>query len=125
MNIRTSRNCASRTGFAVVLVVCMLAMAGCRAPETTRSAPASSPVASTAIELDRNCQADADCTVKNVGNCCGYYPSCVNVDSPVDPEGVKAQCAKTGMASVCGFPAISSCQCVSGKCESSNQLLPD
>lgn len=65
---------------------------------------------------DRSCRTSADCTVKNVGNCCGYYPSCVNVNSPTDPEGVQAECAARGMSSVCGFPQISGCQCVSGQC---------
>ncbi|MFP5373337.1 MAG: hypothetical protein ACLGHW_00345 [Gammaproteobacteria bacterium] len=66
--------------------------------------------------LDRSCRTDADCTVKNVGNCCGYYPSCVNVNSPTDPAGVQAECAARGMSSVCGFPEVSGCQCVSGQC---------
>ncbi|MBA2237794.1 MAG: hypothetical protein H0W24_03720 [Lysobacter sp.] len=74
--------------------------------------PAGAPV-----ELDVSCSRDADCTVKDVGNCCGYYPACVNVDSPTDPEAVKARCASEGTMSVCGFPSISSCQCVAGKCE--------
>jgi len=69
------------------------------------------------VELDRSCRTDADCTVKNVGNCCGYYPSCVNVDSPTDPEGVQAQCARRGMASVCGHPVLEGCACVRGRCE--------
>jgi len=66
--------------------------------------------------LDRSCRSDADCTVKNVGNCCGYYPSCVNVNSPTDPAGVQAECAARGMSSVCGFPEVSGCRCVSGQC---------
>jgi hypothetical protein len=66
--------------------------------------------------LDRSCSTDADCAVKNVGNCCGYYPSCVNVNSPTDPAGVQAECAARGMSSVCGFPEVSGCQCVSGQC---------
>ena len=67
--------------------------------------------------VDRSCTTDADCTVKNVGNCCGYYPACVNVDSPTDPEGVQAQCAADGRMGVCGFPEISGCQCVQGTCQ--------
>ncbi len=67
--------------------------------------------------VDRSCTTDADCTVKNVGNCCGYYPACVNVDSPTDPEGVQAQCAAEGRMGVCGFPEISGCQCVQGTCQ--------
>lgn len=75
------------------------------------------------VQIDRSCNTDAECTVKDVGNCCGYYPACVNVDSPTDPEAVKAQCAKTGMAGVCGFPAITSCQCVAGQCQGSSKAL--
>ncbi len=69
------------------------------------------------VKLDMSCSSNADCTVKNVGNCCGYYPACVNVDSPADPAAVQAQCASEGMMSVCGFQEISACQCVAGKCE--------
>ena len=68
------------------------------------------------VALDLSCKTDADCTVKNVGNCCGAYPACVNKNSPTDPEGVQAQCAKSGMASVCGFTEIASCQCARGQC---------
>ena len=68
-------------------------------------------------KVDSRCKTDADCTVKNVGNCCGYYPACVNVNSPTDPEGVQAQCAKSDMASVCGFAEISGCRCVQGQCQ--------
>ncbi|MCE7031073.1 hypothetical protein LY625_00255 [Lysobacter sp. GX 14042] len=70
-----------------------------------------------AVQPDRSCDTDADCTVKNVGNCCGYYPACVNVDSPTDPEGVQAKCAAEGRAGVCGFPEIAGCQCVQGSCK--------
>ena len=69
------------------------------------------------VVVDHSCKTDADCAVKNVGNCCGYYPACVNVNSPTDPKGVQAECAKQGMASVCGFPEISSCNCTQGRCE--------
>jgi hypothetical protein len=77
------------------------------------------------VLIDRSCSTDADCTVKNVGNCCGHYPACVNVDSPTDPEGVQAACAKSGMASVCGFPSITSCQCVQGTCQGDSRVLLD
>lgn len=62
------------------------------------------------------CKTDADCEVKNVGNCCGYFPACVNKDSPTFPEKVKAGCAASGMQSICGFQEISSCQCIEGRC---------
>ena len=70
------------------------------------------------VQVDRSCRTDADCTVKDVGNCCGHFPACVNVKSPTDPKGVQTQCAKNGMASVCGFEEIRGCQCVKGQCQS-------
>ena len=69
------------------------------------------------VQIDTTCTRDADCTIKDVGNCCGYYPACVNVDSPTDPAAVKAQCAREGTMSVCGFPEISSCRCEAGQCQ--------
>lgn len=82
-----------------------------------------SPKGAKPVELDFSCKSDADCEVKNVGNCCGYYPACVNRNSPTDPEGVQAQCAKSGMMSVCGWADISSCSCKQGKCAAeSNQV---
>ena len=68
------------------------------------------------VEPDRSCRSDADCTVKNVGNCCGEYPACVNKDSPADPGAVQAQCAQQGVTSTCGFRQISGCRCVDGSC---------
>lgn len=32
--------------------------------------------------VDYSCGEASDCQVKDVGNYCGYYPRCVNVDSP-------------------------------------------
>ena len=66
--------------------------------------------------VDYRCNGDADCVVKDVGNCCGYYPACVNRASPTFPAQVEAECAKKGMASVCGFPVIRGCACVDGRC---------
>jgi len=71
----------------------------------------------TPVKLDFACKTDADCAVKNVGNCCGAKPACVNANSPTDPEGVKAECARKGMMSMCGFKAIEGCQCVQGQCK--------
>lgn len=69
------------------------------------------------VKIDRSCGSDADCTVKNVGNCCGSYPACVNKDSPTDPAAVQAQCAKQGRMSACGFRDIDACHCRQGQCE--------
>lgn len=91
-----------------VLLLLLLACAGCAAAPAT-------PVPSTA-EVDTHCRRDADCVIKDVGNCCGRMPACVNRDSPVFPERVKAECARKGLSGVCGFPVIEACACVSGQC---------
>lgn len=106
------------------------AQAQATAPQTPAVKPAKPPrmsdplppqrVKGGTVVIDASCRTDADCTVKDVGNCCGYYPACVNKNSPTDPEGVRAQCAKTGMASVCGFREISACSCNADKCESAD-----
>jgi hypothetical protein len=62
------------------------------------------------------CQTDQDCAVKDIGNCCGYYPACVNAESPTFPDKVKAQCASEGQMAVCGYPEIASCSCIEGRC---------
>jgi hypothetical protein len=70
------------------------------------------------VTVDYSCRSDGDCAVKDVGNCCGAMPACVNKGSPTDPKAVQAQCAASGQMGICGFREISSCQCVSGRCES-------
>jgi len=65
------------------------------------------------------CKTASDCIVKNVGNCCGYYPACVHKDQSVDPEAVQTRCAAEGKSSICGFPEISACACVESRCVSS------
>ena len=69
-----------------------------------------------AVTVDTTCKSNADCAVKNVGNCCGAMPACVNKDSPTDPAAVQAQCNAKGMMGVCGFKEISACQCDNGQC---------
>lgn len=57
--------------------------------------------------VDTSCQHDDDCEKKNVGNCCGYYPMCVNQHFEPDPE----KSCREGQASVCGWPVIDKCVC--------------
>lgn len=89
--------------------------------------PAATPQAASeaTVIVDYGCRADSDCAVKNVGNCCGYYPACVNKDSPTDPEGVKAQCEREGRMAICGFRAISACTCNAGRCEAATSASLD
>ena len=68
------------------------------------------------LKLDYHCTGDADCAVKDIGNCCGAYPACVNKDSPTDPAAVQAQCAKQGRMSACGFRPVDACSCTQGRC---------
>jgi hypothetical protein len=86
-------------------------------PPVAEPAPGSVPALSKTEGPARTCKTDADCTVKDVGNCCGYFPMCVNKDAKTDPAAVRAQCEKDGMASICGFKEISGCQCVQGTCQ--------
>ncbi len=126
------------------LLPAVLLLAGCAAPTSSQSAPAAqkpiaaepahaapvatpvaqapeametAPAPKAADELGRSCNTNSDCAVKDVGNCCGAYPMCVNKDTKTDPAAVRAQCAKDGMASICGFQEVSGCQCVKGQCE--------
>ena len=64
------------------------------------------------------CNKDSDCMIKDVRNCCGYYPKCVNKDYIPDIEAVERECREKGVASICGFPEIKECKCVQNKCES-------
>lgn len=113
-----------------LLFTLLLGLTACSAPAATTPAvagpspappAAASPAPASPVVVDQSCRSDADCTVKNVGNCCGYYPACVNVASATNPAAVQANCQAKGMMSVCGFPEISGCSCVKGKCESAGQ----
>lgn len=88
-------------------------------PKAVPAAPAPVEHAGSANPMspDRTCRTDADCAVKDVGSCCGTFPLCVNKDAKVDPAAVRAQCAKDGMASICGFQPVSGCTCTKGRCE--------
>ena len=110
---------ARMLAFALPLAACAASPASeDSAARPVAAAPAAAPGAKAGTgSVDRSCRSDADCTVKNVGNCCGYYPACVNVDSETFPERVKAECERTGRSSICGFPSIEGCQCVAGQCE--------
>ncbi len=69
--------------------------------------------------IDYSCKASADCEIKDITNCCGNYPQCVNKNAKTDPELVRILCAKEGAASICGFPSIISCECLNSRCEGS------
>ncbi|MFZ5636583.1 MAG: hypothetical protein ACOY82_08335 [Pseudomonadota bacterium] len=87
------------------------------APPQAKDAPGDRPAAFDPSNPDRRCRTDADCAVKNVGSCCGYFPLCVNKDAKTDPAAVRAQCERDGISSICGFQEVKGCQCVQGRCE--------
>ena len=64
------------------------------------------------------CEKDADCFIKDVHNCCGYYPRCVNKDYTPDIAAVEKECREKGMVSVCGFADITGCKCANNTCTS-------
>ena len=89
------------------LMLTALSLAACSTPDSVAISAPASPTA---------CTVDADCTIKNVGNCCGEYLQCVNVAHVPDPAGVKAACEREGRSSVCGSPDITGCECIDGQC---------
>ena len=123
-----------------LLIALAFSLAACAAPSATEPAagnlagstpppppappkappPMSSPLPPREVRqevvVNTACKTSADCAVKNVGNCCGAMPACVNKDSPTDPAAVQAACAAKGMMSVCGFAEISACRCDNGQC---------
>ena len=123
-----------------LLLALVVSLAGCAAPSPTPPAsgnlagsappappepasappPMSSPLPPRPVKesviVDSTCKTSADCAVKNVGNCCGAMPACVNKDSPTDPAAVQAECNARGEMSICGFKEISACQCDDGQC---------
>lgn len=75
------------------------------------SAPSTHDAGKPAADARFSCTKDSECAVKNVGNCCGYYPRCANVNATFDPPD-----CKPGQAGVCGWPEIEQCTCRSNTC---------
>jgi hypothetical protein len=67
-------------------------------------------------KIDYSCETVDDCLIKDLHNCCGYYPKCMNRMSFTDPQEVIRICQDLGISSVCGFPTVSSCSCIEGMC---------
>jgi hypothetical protein len=116
---------AARVRALLLAAAVALASAACTAPAGAGDAagdaraPAQSATPSPSRPAgapDLSCKVAGDCEVKNVGNCCGYFPACVNKNSPVDPEAVRAECERTGTSSICGWQDIQACECVQGQC---------
>ncbi|MGQ0801361.1 MAG: hypothetical protein ACT4NL_14785 [Pseudomarimonas sp.] len=112
----------------LVTILCYVLLSACTSSavnsnEETVAGEVSQPAASP-TQVNLSCKTNADCTIKDVGNCCGYFPACVNTASPTFPEQVRAACAKEGTASICGFADISSCECVDSQCRAASADAP-
>ena len=110
----------ARATLLAVALSGLFALGACAGtPANATPAPSPAPQAQSAgapAAVDRSCKIAADCAVKDVGNCCGYMPSCVNKDSPTFPEQVKAQCKAQGRVGACGMQNVTGCECTAGKC---------
>ncbi|KAL7571191.1 hypothetical protein ACA910_008853 [Epithemia clementina (nom. ined.)] len=72
--------------------------------------------------VDYSCTSESDCAVKDVGNCCGTYYLCVNVNftpnrSLACPDG------NGSMYDMCGWRDIDKCICEQGRCEGFQEPL--
>ncbi|MBI3051430.1 hypothetical protein HYY74_03145 [Candidatus Woesearchaeota archaeon] len=119
-----------RIAAAALILAIALVAAGCAQQQTETSpdvatAPEQSPPEKAAPgtlkayydSIDYSCSSSQDCEVKNIGNCCGEDPRCVNRNSRADPQQVIELCAKEEASSICGFQAIEACECKSRKCQ--------
>ena len=102
----------------LALPLLLMLLAACSSSSSTGTAQPPPPGTDKPAlgQIDTRCRSNADCAVKNVGNCCGAMPACVNRDSPTDPQAVQAQCQAKGTMGLCGFREISACQCDNGQC---------
>jgi len=66
--------------------------------------------------IDYSCLEDSDCVIKDVHNCCGYYPKCVNKNAKTNPSLVRKLCSVQKEFSSCGFAFIERCACVNNRC---------
>ena len=91
-----------------LLIFILILIAGCTNKITQNEKPADAYF----------CKTDSDCNIKDVHNCCGYYPRCVNTDYVPDVEAVVKECKEKGVVSICGFPDVAGCKCIENKCNS-------
>ena len=108
----------------VIIIVIFLGLVGAvvykkihNSATSTKQNGTYSTSAEYSASIDYSCKKSSDCAIKDVHNCCGEYIQCVNKNAKVDPDFITKACAKEGIGSICGAPAISQCNCVNNKCE--------
>jgi hypothetical protein len=97
--------------------ICSIFIIGCD------SNPNNSTTKDKEIKDPYYCDAPSDCEIKDIHNCCGYYPRCVNKDYIPDIEAVKKKCIENDIVSICGYPEISECRCIENSCKSMQEEL--
>ena len=112
------KNMSKKIIAVVVLVIIILGVVGFFAYKykMAHQKPVYTTSAEYTASIDYSCKKAADCAIKDVHNCCGEYVQCVNKKAKVDPQFITNACAKEGIGSICGAPAIGSCDCVDQKC---------
>ncbi|KAL7577795.1 hypothetical protein ACA910_010550 [Epithemia clementina (nom. ined.)] len=65
-------------------------------------------------KIDYRCMSDEDCALKDVGNCCGSFMKCTNIDFVPD---YSKRCPDPSRPDACGWVEIDFCVCLNGKCE--------
>lgn len=85
---------------------------------------AENPPPQTSDLIDPNfCNTTSDCEIKDIGSCCGEYPSCVNKDFIPDIEAVINECEESGISSTCEFPVLIYCVCIENSCVSNEEPI--
>ncbi|MBS3074963.1 hypothetical protein J4429_00730 [Candidatus Pacearchaeota archaeon] len=75
--------------------------------------------------INYTCEQPEDCEIKDVRNCCGYHPECVNKNSIVNASLVKELCEHGAQTGLCGYKDIKSCKCEKNKCIGSEKNVTD
>jgi len=130
MRLRLARRILAPLLAASLLAACSAQQATTAPAPSQAAAPPATPgqaqdtprAAAGPTQPDLSCKVADDCAVKNVGNCCGYFPACVNKHAKVDPAAVRAECERTGMSSVCGWQDIQACECTQDQCRAVSGL---
>ncbi len=69
--------------------------------------------------LNYSCNFNFECKIKDIHDCCGYYPECVNSNAKVDPDFVDRICGKEVRLCPLGVftSDTTSCKCINKKCQ--------
>jgi len=70
--------------------------------------------------IDYSCNVDADCEIKNAGDCCSIYAMrCTNKNAQVNPDYLNGLCDSVEGSRMCpaiGIMPIDYCECKDNRC---------